>query len=459
MYHWLMRTGRFWAIMVLISLAFAYGIQWFQPYHVAENQMTRVILNNQGIEARLEIYGQTALKWREQIRPAVDASRAAILIFDLIKKSIGWENFLNLAGEVSGRRYFLNTIDNVARDLVKLDETLERVSIATKSSSGFSRMIDQNFYLEKEDLQQIYNDNSGLILGLIETEIALGNISNYIKEIFEISGWSDLLTSLDGWSNNDVLGTKDLFSATSRCIQAWEELPAILDQLRSSIRSDAIALGKVIFWFGFAKTSETIIDFLPIRSLSTWIIERQPLFLTAFVACVAVSIGGWVGAFAVRQAWWHGVTKSRRVVVDQKPQPVFHPASPSRQSQKPTKHIVQVKIENRGQPAISTLGKQGYHQAVLVCHWLDGRTHTLNLPDVGRVTIGSDPADDVQTKPGTSSKTQAIIKFGKVSYFLEVLDTNFPTKLNEQIISGARKINSSDTIRIGDLTAVVVYSK
>ena len=81
---------------------------------------------------------------------------------------MGWDNFLSWADDVNGRRFFLDTIDNAAREIVRLDETLERVSIATSSSDDFSRMIDQAYYLQKEDLQQIYKNNSGLIIGMVE---------------------------------------------------------------------------------------------------------------------------------------------------------------------------------------------------------------------------------------------------------------------------------------------------
>ena len=96
---------------------------------------------------------------------------------------------------------------------------------------------------------------------------------------------------------------------------------------------------------------------------------------------------------------------------------------------------------------------------MLVCNFPESERYIVGVPDTGNLTIGCNSIDDVLTSSSGSAKSQLMLKRAITVFYLEVLDRSFPTKLNGQIITGGRKLNTGDIITVGNLSAVYLENK
>lgn len=92
------------------------------------------------------------------------------------------------------------------------------------------------------------------------------------------------------------------------------------------------------------------------------------------------------------------------------------------------------------------------------CDFMDGRHEVIGLPETETATIGCGSTDDILTSPDRSTVSQAVVKRAKKFYYLDVLDTTFPTTLNRQLITKARKLSPGDTITVGDVSILIRMS-
>ena len=98
------------------------------------------------------------------------------------------------------------------------------------------------------------------------------------------------------------------------------------------------------------------------------------------------------------------------------------------------------------QPKAEPLDEQGLS---FLCDFADGSRELIRLPGVGKATIGCGSTDDIRTSAETSAVSQVVIKRARTFYYLDVLDSTFPTLLNGQSVTTSRKLGQSDQITVG----------
>jgi len=90
-----------------------------------------------------------------------------------------------------------------------------------------------------------------------------------------------------------------------------------------------------------------------------------------------------------------------------------------------------------------------------MCKFVDGRQEVIDWSGTEKISIGSGPGDNIQTSPAMSTKSQVVVRRGKNLVYLDVMDTTFPTKFNEQMITNSRRLNLGDVIKVGDAAIVI----
>jgi len=453
MYKWLFRTGRNLAILIILTVLVAQGISRFDSYRFAEDKITSILQSNPGFEDQLIAYSDVASQWKDFVKPEI-AQSIINLGIDPLKSLEVWDDLLKLAGTVPGGRAFLENVDKLTHTIVSLTESLDKVAQAPTTAADFRSLRNKDNFLGRERLRQIYDNSSSLAEGLNGVSQGLRTASDYIRKVTDTPQRPEILKKLDearAFAPPGVL--QDLSDDLYRGIEAWSEMPNILDSIQEKIDADVKTLNSIRSWYKFAEIVDTALDYLYIRSMAEWINSRLGVLLEILTICIAVSVGGLAGSFCIEQVRWRRLTRPKIVVVDRGSKSKISRQSDKPRTRRPSKKIQRTQQEQPTAVNVLNITHEG-EQISIMCNWANGRRETLQLPHTGKVTVGSSPTDEVQTNKSTSAKSQVLIKRGRTRYYLEVLDNTFPTILNGQLIVDARSVKNGDVLQVGDVIAV-----
>ncbi len=241
---------------------------------------------------------------------------------------------------------------------------------------------------------------------------------------------------------------KELADGIYNGINAWVDMPEMMNEIRNEINNDMETLRSIRNWYRAAEILDFLFDFIYLRSLANWVIARTGMLLALLAIFITMAVGGWTGSFLVQQAKRRDLTRPRKLIVDDKRQ--------KRRIPKQTKPSRPHKDVEQSPPTtvnIYNIGKSESQQSIL-CNWANGKRVTFQLPKHGKITVGSNSSDEIQTSRKNSSQSQVIIKHGKYRYFIEVTSVAYPTILNGDKIVKARSVKNGDVLQVGDVSIV-----
>ena len=439
MYQQYSRTGWFGAIAILFIYTNAYAISYFDPYKLAENSITETISENHDIIERLEVYGQQAKELREKIEPAVGPSRSVVEHKDFLTTGA-------TTLKIKGGAIIVESVYLIAQQILIIDEELGKISTSSDLSMEFARLIESDSYLGKDEHKTIMAHVNETKSGLLDAHDELQTLSERLRTLFSNPNYKKIRISLC------------IIPELCNALQAWEGLPGNLDQTLEKLDSDINTLEIINSKYDdLAARDKGLTSFL-LRPLSQWIISSKIVLFT-FLIFLTGGIYGVVRTPSTRQSWSNWISKSKNAITGKLKYQVY----PNGFS-KPTSLIInekssKVKNNHCTMLSLTRSEKNRQKQALLVCNFPGGERYILGVPDTGNLTIGSNTIDDVFTSSSGSAKSQVMLKHAITVFYLEVLDCSFPTKLNGQIITGGRKLNTGDVIALGNLSAVYLENK
>lgn len=458
MYDWLYKTGCRAALALVVILVLAQCVAVFDPYELAEDKISSAMQSYPDIETRLNSCALKAQQW--QTNPVLKIGAAVAGSIDTIRAYDWWQPLLDAAelGPI-GTRLLLETIDRGSHNLLFLEQAFGRVGGASTVASDISRLRNATTQLGQPGMARLHKGCYDVCMGLDYIAETLGSVSQPVRAVSELKLLPDILTGLRElqssvlWISGGILDVDELCNR----IEAFIELPDMIDQMQQEIAADARTMDEVLatvrHWYGLAESAEYVLTTLHIRDLSDSVNENSTEWSGILFVCVVGAAVGAVGRSSTRRARpsdaasrdaspMRGATSED----DAHETTEAVTAGPRRAIQvAPTRHSRFVDVTGVSPEA---------RRASVVCTWDDGRRERLLLPRDGKFTIGSSPADDVRTDPDRSERFQVMIRRARVRYYLEVLDVSKPTKVNGQTATGARSLTKADVVRVGDVRLV-----
>lgn len=447
--NWGMRLG---ILLVCLVLA-AVGINHYDPYTNARKSMAQKLDTSPGIQDRMKFYGQQALEWKTTLQPAFDTAQFVNSLTDGMQNTQACAAiFFGSTAQINGCRFWVDSLDQVAYELVDLDQALTQAAQAISVSQDIDILIDENYQAGKAELIRSYQNRNQAIAGLEDIDLRLIKISAIIQSVMESSLTQEISSLADTWVQMGIPGAESIRST----INIYADLPGVIQPIQIQISADLSILKNIQTDFTDAERQEAFFNTIGLGAISKIVIENLEYFLVALFICFGLFIVGIIGPYTVTPTYPRRSAKPRSMPVYEKTinrpaqvrvekrKPAALPASPASIAK-----TSQVLPQQKNGPSSET-------QPYLLCKWDDGRRSKIPLAANSPTTIGSAPGNNIQTAAGRTAQSQIRIQHGRKTYYLEVLTDSYPTVINSQIILSARQVDGGDIIQIGDLTAVVV---
>jgi len=432
-------------LLILVLIIFSQVVLAINPYRQAAEQVTTLLQSAPDLETRLDYASLTPSRLQGMINPMVaesittdlDPSAEEFLIASLSSSGV----------RVTEVRTFASMLEDVAQEILALQDVLNETEQAVKLKSVLYRIRQQPDAITTTSLSQVYELTPLMIEDLNAMRRRLLSLSNTMRLITDNAQLEPLTEALGdlATAENTSLGAGQAYINS---YNAWKTLPDACDSLEIQFAGTVSILDDIFTAVNAARLQDRRMGYVLWEPTAVWVDSNLTLMVVAAIGFLAAA----VIAYSRRQIpiahpesdnkkpedFLSRIVASGLIPTRPVPPKKQNPVSPP---PKPASEMIPTRPVKRSRPGESVNPR-------IVVMRADGRRETKPLSIDKAFRIGSDPRNPVHIEDPESGYIEIWVRRARANFFIEVMFSETPVLINRQPFTGARLLHNGDLIQV-----------